>query len=109
MIYVNYNCHYYCTMDDDKKRQKLCELMSNNSSREIIKLLSTDELYNQEIVNRLGLNTTLVLHHLKKLKELKLLKITNKSISTDNMHKHYSMKNPYLLDMLDDFVNDECS
>ena len=77
---------------EDEKLKLLGELLTNKSSRDIIKLLMTEEHYTNEIANKLDLRPNLVIHHLKKLEELGLLEITNKRIVKKGIdHKYYKM------------------
>ncbi len=77
---------------EDEKLKMLGELLSNQSSRDIIKLLVYDEMYINEIANRLDMRVSLVIHHLKKLRALGLLQITNKKIvRKGNDHKYFKM------------------
>jgi len=87
---------------DDEKLKLLGELLSNKSSRNIIKLLLEKEMYTNEIANNLDMRISLVIHHLKKLEELGLLQITNKSIvKKGNKHKHFKI-NPYIFLLLNE-------
>ena len=80
---------------DDEKLKLLGELLSNKSSRDIIKLLINNEMYTNEIADKLELRVNLVIHHLKKLQDLELLQIRNKTITKKRIeHKHYKI-NPY--------------
>lgn len=54
---------------EDEKLKLLGELLSNKSSRDIIKLLMNEEQYTNEMANKLDLRPNLVIHHLKKLEE----------------------------------------
>ena len=77
---------------EDEKLKLLGELLTNKSSRDIIKLLMNEEHYTNEIANKLDLRPNLVIHHLKKLEELGLLEITNKRIVKKGIdHKYYKM------------------
>lgn len=77
---------------DDEKLKILGELLSNKSSREIIKLLMEKEYYTNEIADKLDLRTNLIIHHLKKLEELGLLEITQKKIvKKGNDHRYFRM------------------
>ena len=79
------------TSEDDKLKI-LGELLSNESSRNIIKLLTEREVYANEIARKLELRLNLVIHHLKKLDELGLLEITEKEITKKgSKHKYYKM------------------
>ena len=82
---------------EDEKLKLLGELLSNKSSRDIIKLLVHEEHYTNEIASKLDLRPNLVIHHLKKLEELGLLETTNKRIvKKGNEHRHFKI-NPSLL------------
>lgn len=64
--------------DDDLK--SLGELLSNETSRKIIKNLMEYEMYTNEIATKLDMRVSLVIHHLKKMEALGLLEITDKKI-----------------------------
>lgn len=66
---------------DDDKLKILGELLSNKSSRDIIKLLIDKEMYINEIAKKLDLQRSLVIHHLQKMEAIGLLEITNKKIA----------------------------
>lgn len=72
---------------EDDNLKMLGELLSNKSSRDIIRLLIERETYTNEIAKKLDLRANLVIHHLKKLEELGLLEITQKKI-VKNGHNH---------------------
>lgn len=77
---------------EDEKLKILGELLSNKSSRDIIKLLVYEEMYINEIANKLDMRVSLVIHHLKKLRALGLLQITNKKIvRKGNDHKYFKI------------------
>ena len=77
---------------DDEKLKSLGELLSNKSSRDIIKLLIDKEMYTNEISKKLDMRANIVIHHLKKLEELGLLQIKNKKIvKKGNDHRHFRM------------------
>jgi len=65
---------------EDKKLKILGELLSNQSSRDIIKLLIHKEMYTNEIAKKLDLRVNLVIYHLNKMESIDLLEITNKKI-----------------------------
>ncbi len=80
---------------EDEKLKVLGELLSNKSSRDIIRLLTNRECYTNEIADKLNLRPNLVIHHLKKLEELDLLEINNKEIvRKGNKHRYFKV-NPY--------------
>lgn len=77
---------------DDEKLKILGELLSNKSSRDMIKLLTYNEYYTNEIADRLNLRANLVIHHLKKLENLGLLEVRNKKIiKKGNEHRYFRM------------------
>ncbi|CDI06259.1 ArsR/SmtB family transcription factor [Candidatus Nitrosotenuis uzonensis] len=83
---------------DDEKLKALGELLSNKSSRDIIKLLIDKEMYTNEIANKLDMRISLVIHHLKKLNELGLLQTTNKEIIKKGIkHRHFRVNSTLFL------------
>lgn len=77
---------------DDEKLKIFGELLSNKSSRDIIKLLTEKEMYANEITNILDIRPSLVVHHLKKLEDVGLLIVTHKKIKKKGIdHKYYKM------------------
>ena len=82
----------------DKSLKKLGELLANETSRNIILLLVEEELYVNQIAERLQLRVSLVIHHLQKLEELKLLDVVEKPISrrTKN-HRFFRMSTDIFL------------
>jgi len=66
---------------EDEKLKSLGELMSNKSSRDIIRLLIDKEMYINEIAKKLELKVSLVIHHLQKMEAVGLLEITTKKIT----------------------------
>ena len=78
---------------EDESLKLLGELLSNKTSRKMIKLLMDQEMYANQIAKKLDLRPNIVLHHLKKLDELKLLEIThNKIIRKGQEHKFYKIR-----------------
>ena len=76
----------------DEKLKILGELLSNDTSRKIIRILINNEMYTNEIVTKLDLSISLVIHHLRKLEELGLLEVSQKKIvKKGNDHKYYKM------------------
>ena len=66
---------------DDEKLKVLGELLSNKSSRDIIRLLIEKEMYTNEIAKKLELRPNLVIHHLQKMESIELLEIKNRKIT----------------------------
>ena len=76
--------------DDDLK--SLGELLSNETSRKIIKNLMEHEMYTNEIATKLNMRVSLVIHHLKKMEALGLLEITDKKIKRKGeKHRFFKM------------------
>ena len=74
------------------------ELLSNESSRMIIRALIDNEMYANEIATKLNLRPNLVVHHLNKMESLNLLEITHKNITKKGIkHKHYRMQKGLLV------------
>ncbi len=71
----------------------LGELLCNNSSRKIIKLISKKPSYTNEISTALDMRWSLVNHHLKKMEELEILKTEYKQIINPDkvFHKFFSI------------------
>ncbi len=83
---------------DDEKLKLLGELLSNKSSRDIIKLLIDKEGYTNEIANKLELKVSLVIHHLQKMESIGLLEITNKKIARNGeMHRFFRIPTGMLI------------
>lgn len=78
---------------DDDKLKILGELLSNKTSRDIIKLLIDKEMYANEIARKLELRRNLVIHHVRKMEAIGLLEITNKKIIR-NGEEHRFFKIP---------------
>ncbi len=76
--------------DDDLK--SLGELLSNETSRKIIKNLMENQMYTNEIATKLDMRVSLVIHHLKKMESLGLLEITDKKIKRKGeKHRFFTM------------------
>ena len=77
---------------DDRSLKLLGELLSNQVSRDIIRLLIEKEMYANEIANKLDIQFNLISHHLKKMGELGLLSVNEKRIvKKGQMHKYYKI------------------
>ncbi len=76
--------------DDDLK--SLGELLSNETSRKIIKNLMENQMYTNEIATKLDMRVSLVIHHLKKMEALGLVEIINKKIKRKGeKHRFFKM------------------
>ena len=61
---------------DDEKIKSFGELLTNDSSREILQLLFNEELTANQIAQRTNISLQLVKYHLNKLQDLGVVKIT---------------------------------
>ena len=71
---------------DDEKIKSFGEILTNNSSREIMQLLYNEELSANQIAQKTDISLQLVKYHLTKLQDLgivKILKIEKNSKSQD--------------------------
>lgn len=83
---------------DDEKLKALGELLSNKSSRDIIKLLIKKGMYTNEIAKKLGLGISLVIYHIQKMEAIGLLEITNKKIiRTGEEHRFFRIPHGMLI------------
>ncbi len=74
---------------DDNSLKQLGELLSNETSRSIIKALIEKEHYTNELAEKLGIQVSLVIHHLKKLEELNLVNVTKKRIVKKGVERRF--------------------
>ena len=78
--------------DDDESLKVLGELLSNKTSRELMKFLMNKSTYKMKISDEMGVPFSLVEHHLKKMEVLGLVKVTNEKIIKGGvMHKTYKI------------------
>ena len=77
----------------DDNLKSLGELLSNDSSRNIIFHLMNNEMYTNEISTKLEMRVSLVIHHLKKMEDLGLLEISEKQIiKKGQKHRFFKIK-----------------
>jgi DNA-binding transcriptional ArsR family regulator len=62
---------------EDQKIKAIGEILSSDSSREILKILFNDSLTANQIAQKTGISLPLVIYHLKKMQESGVVKITN--------------------------------
>ena len=78
--------------------KKLGELLTNETSRDIIMTLGTHQMYLNQLAQELKLRVPLVVHHLKKIAELGLLEIEVKPISKKTKdHNHFKINTDVFL------------
>lgn len=78
--------------NDDESLKVLGQLLSNETSRNIIQLLTQEEMYTNQISNRLEIQMNITIFHLKKLVDLGLVMVTHKQIVKKGVdHKYYKM------------------
>ena len=77
---------------DDEKLKSVGEILSSDSSRKILKLLFNQSLTANEIAQKTDLSLPLVIHHLKKMQSVQVVKITKvgKNIKAHDM-KYYTI------------------
>lgn len=73
---------------DDQKIKAVGEILSSDSSRQILRMLFNDALTANQISQKTGISLPLVIYHLKKMQEANVVKITNVSKNT----KSHDMK-----------------
>ena len=77
---------------DDRSLKLLGELLSNDTSRKIIRQLIEKQMYTNELATKLDIPISLVMHHLKKLEELNLVDVEEKQITKKTKkHKFFRM------------------
>ena len=74
---------------DDESLKQLGELLSNQTSRTIIKALIEKEYYTNELSEKLNIPTSLVIHHLKKLEALNIVDIKQKQIVKKGVDRRF--------------------
>lgn len=78
--------------DDEDSLKIVGELLSNKTSRDLIKFLMSKSAYKKKISDELGVPFSLVEYHLKKLEKLGLVTITNKKLIKGGvLHKSYKI------------------
>src|SRR5437660_11502906 len=79
---------------DDIKIKSIGELLSSDSSRNILKLLFDQVLTANQIAQKTEISLPLVIYHLKKMQDMGIVKITNigKNIKTQDMKFYTSSK-----------------
>lgn len=73
---------------EDQKIKAIGEILSSDSSRQILRLLFNDALTANQISQKTGVSLPLVIYHLKKMQEANVVKITNVGKNT----KSHDMK-----------------
>lgn len=83
---------------EDERLKIIGEILSSETSRTILKLLISCELSTHEIIQKTGISLSLVLHHVNKMLDAKLVGIVRitKSSKGQDM-KHYKAKQGVLI------------
>jgi len=68
-------------LDFDKQLEMFGEILACKTSRDMLFLLSRQELYHAEIINKLNIRSSLTSHHLAKLQKLGLVIARHKPIA----------------------------
>ena len=74
---------------DDKKIKSFGELLTNDSSREILQILFQNELTALEIAQKTDVSLQLVKYHINKMQELEIVKISKVEKNTKNQDMNY--------------------
>jgi DNA-binding transcriptional ArsR family regulator len=83
---------------EDDKLKFLGELLSNESSRQILLLLTNQEMSANELSEKTNLRLSLVIHHLKKMQQVGIVKIVKTEKNTKNHDmKYYSAKSGIMI------------
>lgn len=74
------------------------EILSNESSRSLFRLLISNELTAYQLVQKTNLSLSLVLHHLNKMQSSGIVKISKISQTSRNQNmKHYTAKSGIMI------------
>ena len=83
---------------EDDKLKFLGELLSNESSRQILLLLTNQEMSANELSEKTNLRLSLVIHHLNKMQQVGIVKIVKTEKNTKNRDmKYYSAKSGIMI------------
>ena len=83
---------------DEDRIKHLGEVFSNNSSRKILSLLTQAEMTSSDIAEGADLSLSLTIHHLEKMQDAGIVKVTKVSRSSKGHDmKYYSAKSTILI------------
>lgn len=74
---------------DDSSLKQIGELLSNETSRTIIKELIDREYYTNQLAKKLNIPVSLVIHHLRKLEELNMVDIKQKKLTKKGINRRF--------------------
>ena len=84
----------------DDSLEKFGEVISNKTGRKILLALTEKEGYLNEFANKLGITVPTLYNHLKKLEEMKVLKIIEKPISKKTKdHRYFIMNTDFFISL----------
>jgi len=90
--------HVHIFSNDDENLKLLGELLSNESSRKILLMLVNQEMTANDIANKLNIRLSLVIHHLKKMQDADIVKISKIGKNSKNRDlKYYLAKQGILI------------
>lgn len=76
----------------DANMVTLAELLQNEKSRNILMLLTKEELYVNQMARKLDMRVNILVYHLKKISNLGILTVTSKPISNKTKdHNFYKI------------------
>lgn len=90
-------------MDSDEKLKLFGEIFATKSGRNIFFLLTKKELYCREIEDALGLKTSIVLHHIAKMRAIEIVIVTQhyfKKNKNSPPHFFYRVDLNYVMELL---------
>jgi len=82
---------------EDDKLKFLGELLSNESSRKLFLMLTTQEMSASEISEKINLGLSSVIHHLNKMQQVGIVKIVKTEKNTKNHDMKYYAAKPVIL------------
>lgn len=81
----------------EDKLKLLGELLSNESSRRILVLLTSQELTANDLAEKAGMRLSLVIHHLKKMQQIDIVQISRVGKNSKNHQRKYYLAKPGML------------
>lgn len=83
---------------NDEKLKFLGELLSNESSRNILLILNNQEMSANDLSEKTGLRLSLIIHHLNKMQQVGIVKISKIGKNSKNHDvKYYSAKHGIII------------
>lgn len=74
---------------EDEKIKTIGEILSNNTSRTILRVLGDGELSANEIAEKIGMLLSLTIYHLKKMQSCGIIRVSKINKSEKGLHMNY--------------------